>query len=387
MEHALWNNMICSAEQIGEDYLTEKEVRLASGRGEIMCTDLDCKSPRVCYCHGEIKRPYFSHFDNLDCDYSKFDAENTQYMHNLRKKLFNVFKSKGYDVAEEVNMSRAFRFDVRQPVEFHWTGKFAAPNSDWVHLQRELTDFELIVMLEGELYIEDEWHQYHVTKGEYLLMEPTGRQCGTKNSLCSFYWLHFSCGTGACTAYDTENEPYSYEKGCISVLKQGKPDNIDRVIVLMKQLQDVSKRYMEYSSNAYLSTVILCELHNQLFYGHRLGKRSDKQLYNEICEFIMMKLDEGITVGDIAARFGYNEKYLTTFFKSCGELPLKAYITNCRMEHAKLLLAQSNLAISEIAYSLGYKSVQQFCNAFHKYENMTPGDYRSSFPQQRIFKK
>ena len=53
-------------------------------------------------------------------------------------------------------------FDIKEPVHLNWTGKFIAPDENWVHISRALTDFELIVMTEGGLYIAD-------TEGECVL--------------------------------------------------------------------------------------------------------------------------------------------------------------------------------------------------------------------------
>ena len=37
--------------------------------------------------------------------------------------------------------------------EYMLTGKFQAPSQDWIHQESPLSDYELIVMTEGTLYI------------------------------------------------------------------------------------------------------------------------------------------------------------------------------------------------------------------------------------------
>ena len=83
-------------------------------------------------------------------------------------------------------------FQITQPLQFNWTGKFIAPDENWTHITRALIDYEFIVMTDGELYIADEKQQYVLKKGEYLIMPPTAKQYGYKTSKCTFYWTHFS---------------------------------------------------------------------------------------------------------------------------------------------------------------------------------------------------
>lgn len=69
-------------------------------------------------------------------------------------------------------------FLLASPLQFNWTGKFIAPDENWTHITRALTDYEFIVMTDGELYIADDKRQYVVKSGEYLIMPPTLKQYG-----------------------------------------------------------------------------------------------------------------------------------------------------------------------------------------------------------------
>ena len=94
-------------------------------------------------------------------------------------------------------------FQLQHPFLFHWNGKFLAPDENWVHLTRNLGDFELVVMTEGTLYIGEGDQEYVVQKGEYRIICPTPYQHGTHPSFCSFFWIHF--------AYNEEkNDPLRY---------------------------------------------------------------------------------------------------------------------------------------------------------------------------------
>lgn len=229
-------------------------------------------------------------------------------------------------------------FQVSHGFEYHWCGKFISPGSEWKHLTRSLIDYELIVMTSGELYIADDKQEYHVTTGQYLLMPPTVFQHGTRPSDCTFYWLHF----------DYHKEENDLNK--IIIPKQQAIPSIDRIIILMKQLQDSDRRYKNVSLNSFLTSAILAELSLQNSYGTSFPRKSTKeQLCHDIMDYINWNATESIRLKDISTYFGYNEKYLTTFFRQAAGIPIKQYIIQVKMDHAKAALSETNLPVSQIA--------------------------------------
>ena len=103
MENAVWNGKVISAIEIAQDYSLEKDIRRASKNKEIRCPDTECRGI-LKYCHGEIKGAYFAHLDSGECDYARFDASDNAQLCNLRRKLYEVFKGKGYDVQLEAKV-------------------------------------------------------------------------------------------------------------------------------------------------------------------------------------------------------------------------------------------------------------------------------------------
>ena len=104
MENAKWNGIVYSAAAIAESYELEKNIRKASGRKELRCVDPDCTNPILRYCHGEIKCAFFAHLDNCTCDYAEFDKENTQIMRQVKRSIYDSFKSRNFDVQLEVKL-------------------------------------------------------------------------------------------------------------------------------------------------------------------------------------------------------------------------------------------------------------------------------------------
>lgn len=98
MEYAIWNGELVSATEIAKDYNKEKAIRIDSGRKKLQCPDPECKSKLVKYCHGDVKEAYFAHVINTDCDYQKYEDETDNITKRCRDAVYNVLKSKGYEV-------------------------------------------------------------------------------------------------------------------------------------------------------------------------------------------------------------------------------------------------------------------------------------------------
>ena len=69
--------------------------------------------------------------------------------------------------------------------------------------------------------------------------------------------------------------------------------------------------------------------------------------------------------------------YLSTLFSSVENITIEQYIIMQKIERAKELLKYDQDTISEIAYKLGYSSVQHLSNQFKKITGMTASQFRN----------
>lgn len=301
-----------------------------------------------------------------------------------------------------------YQFDTTFPLLYHYAGKFQAPNSEWMHLTRQLMDFELIVVTEGTLYIAANERKYTVQTGEYLLMAPVCHQYGYRAGVCAFYWMHFGNTQTVCpileqaepkkqipshlhrgldcSAENNTTEPTTppFMPSALIFPEHGTLPTIERIIILMKQLQDSDRRYGLAPLNNFLASAILSELAAQTENCGRYTQAKETQLFNDIRDYIELHVSEQLKVSAIADYFGYNDKYLSTMFRQWAGIPIKQYILQVKIDHAKAELSDTNRPISQIGYSLGYNDPHNFTNAFKKLTGLAPGDYRKSFSKRRL---
>lgn len=85
-----------------------------------------------------------------------------------------------------------------------------------------------------------------------------------------------------------------------------------------------------------------------------------------------------LTLNEVAAHVGLNEKYFSNrFTREAGET-VSAYLTGIRMQKAKELLKTTNFKVYEIAEMVGYHNVEHFNRVFKKIFEISPTKYRKS---------
>ena len=78
----------------------------------------------------------------------------------------------------------------------------------------------------------------------------------------------------------------------------------------------------------------------------------------------------------IEKELGLDYNYLSNLFSSLEGITIEQYIIFQKIEKAKELLKYDELTLSEIAYKLGYSSVQHLSNQFKKVTGMTASKFK-----------
>ena len=84
----------------------------------------------------------------------------------------------------------------------------------------------------------------------------------------------------------------------------------------------------------------------------------------------------GISISRISEELGINRAGLSRAFSRRLGMSPQQYLLSLRMQKAMSLLKETDLRVSEVAYSVGYTDPNYFARAFKKNTGMTPGDFR-----------
>jgi len=88
--------------------------------------------------------------------------------------------------------------------------------------------------------------------------------------------------------------------------------------------------------------------------------------------------DTELSRTSLAAQVFLSEKYLSALFKKEVGENLVSYINRFRIERAEQLLKETRLPITEIAFQVGYNSVQNFNKNFKSITGQSPSDVRKT---------
>lgn len=153
---------------------------------------------------------------------------------------------------------------------------------------------------------------------------------------------------------------------------------------LMKQIiSELEQRPPGYELllKALLQQVIL-----YLARKYQESKQTDSSLINSskfsndltylIIEEAFLYNYKDITLEDLSKQIGLGVRQTERLLKLHYHKTFQQKKTEARMSAAYSLLRDTSLSISEIAYSLGYSSVEHFSNAFKRHSSLTPSAYR-----------
>ncbi|MBR6555973.1 MAG: AraC family transcriptional regulator [Clostridia bacterium] len=100
-------------------------------------------------------------------------------------------------------------------------------------------------------------------------------------------------------------------------------------------------------------------------------------------KYIEVNIAGRITVEELASFVGISQPYLFRLFKERYGLSPKQYIDARKMDAAKELLRRTDLTVTEVAASVGFRDVLHFSRFFSGREGISPSEYRRIKARQK----
>ena len=104
--------------------------------------------------------------------------------------------------------------------------------------------------------------------------------------------------------------------------------------------------------------------------------RQNRKLIGEIIDYAEERIEQKVTLKEVAARFDFTPNYLGHLFKEETGQNFSDFLIERRMKRVCELLLNPTLKIYEIADRVGYKNIIYFNRQFKQSTGMTPGEYR-----------
>jgi AraC-like DNA-binding protein len=103
-----------------------------------------------------------------------------------------------------------------------------------------------------------------------------------------------------------------------------------------------------------------------------LANEADREKINKAREILLQHIGEPITIKELSRKVAMNECYLKKGFKEMFGTTIFDFYQSQRMEHAKYLLYEKGLNVTEVSLLLGYSSISHFSTAFKKHTGLKP---------------
>ncbi|HYE53999.1 MAG TPA: AraC family transcriptional regulator [Chitinophagaceae bacterium] len=103
-----------------------------------------------------------------------------------------------------------------------------------------------------------------------------------------------------------------------------------------------------------------------------LANEADREKISKAREVLLQHIGEPITIKELSRKVAINECYLKKGFKEMFGTTIFDFYQSQRMEHAKYLLYEKGLNVTEVSLMLGYSSISHFSTAFKKHTGLKP---------------
>ncbi len=239
-----------------------------------------------------------------------------------------------------------------ESVKYVSSGKFIS-TGQWMHPDRTIDSYEIIFVIKGEVFINENGKEYHLKENDLLVLEPNTRHFGYKESNgTSFYWMHWLCDD----SFSPEVKSFNYTR----------PYNLSILFtqLLNYSFENAPKEMLDCTARLILGEAYL-----------RKKDTEDMRIANTVADWIKSNSDLHVKVSDVSKNFGYNSDYVSRLFKKAYKKSLKEYIDEVKTEHIKNMLLNTSLTLNEIALSCGFEEYKYFLKFFKYHAKMTPTEF------------
>lgn len=278
----------------------------------------------------------------------------------------------------------------------------AAIEPPYVHKRRTPHEYIIYLVRHGEMYLSEDEILYHLVPGDFLLLDPEKTHVGRKATRCEYYYIHFQY---ASMKPGMENEETLREQMLERRAKALRSDSCslegggeESSMFLPKYMHlagyagyaELTRRLNEGISfhnnyvEGYKALCACCVLEVLIAVSRQYlsaqiqkresGSKSYRKVY-DLLNYLNTCYYEPISGNQIEEEFHCNFDYMNRLFKQNIGKTIFQYLTEIRIAHAKELMINSSMRISQISERVGFSDESYFSKVFKRYTGITPVNY------------
>ena len=246
---------------------------------------------------------------------------------------------------------------------------------------------EFVAVIKGRQQYAVGEHKYTLHGGEVFLTFPNEAHgnAGWPQEICEFVWFQIDCAPDGFLGLSHPYSDYLYKQLC---------EYRERITsVSQEDLQKLRKAFYLLSEEDMHSHLLGHSLFLEFVVGNFTGKRgkgvesTGAEVHGvEITErntaisaalsYMHAHLTENPSLERIADYCGLSASRFNEAFKEQMGITPHAYITNLKIDTAKILLKNPEISVTDVAMQLNFSSGNHFSSVFKRYTGITPSQYR-----------
>ncbi len=206
--------------------------------------------------------------------------------------------------------------------------------------------------------------------------------CNGKMTTVDVFSFHF---TSSFLHQFTHNVKLSSRKDDILAFKH--PHAFTKVFPLCPKKRNVLDALLNHSYNGAMENIFVnAKVHELLLYSldclvdekeegfvcKFLSDDRSKESIHQAREILLQHIGDPLTIKELSRKVAMNECYLKKGFKEIFGTTIFDFYQQQRMEHAKYLLYEKALSVTDVSALLGYSSISHFSAAFKKHTGLKP---------------
>ncbi|MDD4502660.1 MAG: AraC family transcriptional regulator [Clostridia bacterium] len=128
---------------------------------------------------------------------------------------------------------------------------------------------------------------------------------------------------------------------------------------------------------------IIRSTYENLTGSRKYGSVEYEDSFSKILSYLERNMSKDIGLDQMAQTIHLEKVYFLKKFKKLTDMTPMRYLKSIRMKKAKALLQYSDMSITLIAESVGFKNIQYFSKVFTEYNKINPSSYRNKFIARR----
>ena len=108
---------------------------------------------------------------------------------------------------------------------------------------------------------------------------------------------------------------------------------------------------------------------------YEIRKHSQNRIVQDVTDYVSMNINRRFSINEIAQNCGYSSDYLYRTIKKETGCTMIQFVNCIKFDQARKLIQHTELSLSEIAWNLGFSSLQYFSRFFHQHSGISPSEY------------